>query len=78
MPRVPGGTGAGNATAAERLLTVPEVAALLRVPVSWIYDHVRPGCRDPLPRLKLGKYLRFRSCDIAAYIDAVARDGRHG
>jgi excisionase family DNA binding protein len=50
------------------LLTVHEVAALLRVPVSWVYDHVRPGCPDPLPHLKLGKYVRFSGADIRAYL----------
>jgi len=28
---------------AAALLTVPEVAALLHVPPSWVYDHVRHG-----------------------------------
>jgi len=60
------------------LLTVKEVAGLLRVPASWIYDHVRPGCPDPLPAIRLGKYLRFRIGDVAAYIDSAACNGRRG
>jgi hypothetical protein len=38
----------------EQLLTVPEVAELLRVKPSWIYDHA-----DELGAFRLGKYLRF-------------------
>lgn len=59
--------------AVERLLTIREVAQLLGVHASWVYDHVRPGCGDPLPYIKLGKYLRFRLPDILDYLDAATR-----
>ena len=52
------------------LLTVPEAAEFLKVTVSWIYEHVRPDAVDRLPMLKIGKYLRFDSRDLRAYIDA--------
>lgn len=44
------------------LLTIDEVAALLKVSRSWVYEHTRSnrahrGAR--LPHLKLGKYVRF-------------------
>jgi len=38
----------------EPLLTVQEVAEVLRVKPSWIYDHA-----DDLGAFRLGKYLRF-------------------
>jgi excisionase family DNA binding protein len=38
----------------EALLTVQEVAEVLRVKPSWIYDHA-----DDLGAFRLGKYLRF-------------------
>ena len=38
----------------EPLLTVSEVADLLRVKPSWVYDHA-----DDLGAFRLGKYLRF-------------------
>jgi len=60
------------------LLTVPEVAALLHVPTSWVYDHVRQGCSTPLPVIRIGKYLRFRMSDLAVYIDSLATSGGHG
>ena len=52
------------------LLTVEEAAQFLKVPVSWIYEHVRPESQDRLPVLKLGKYLRFDIRDLRAFIDA--------
>ena len=56
---------------AERLLTVHEVAELLRVAVSWVYEHTRPGCSNPLPHVKIGKYLRFFPADIFVYLSAM-------
>jgi excisionase family DNA binding protein len=44
------------------LLTVQEVADLLKVSTSWVYEHTRSrGSRsaDYLPFVKLGKYIRF-------------------
>jgi hypothetical protein len=31
-----------------QLLSVQEVASLLHVPVSWVYEHTRPRCATPL------------------------------
>src|SRR3990172_7803198 len=39
------------------LLTVDELAAMLKVPRSWVYQHSRG--RNPLPFIKVGKYLRL-------------------
>ena len=50
------------------LLTVDEVAQILRVPKSWVYSHL-----DLLPTVRLGRYIRFRSTDIE---DFVAGQGR--
>lgn len=57
--------------AQEELLTVQEVAAILRVPVSWVYEHVRPERTDRLPHLKVGKYLRFSQADILDYLQTI-------
>jgi excisionase family DNA binding protein len=62
----------------DALLTVPEVAALLRVPVSWVYEHTRQGCDDPLPAIKIGKYLRFFRKDILDHLEAIRlKNHRH-
>ena len=54
----------------EALLTVHEVAELLRVPTSWVYERTRRRGMERLPHLKVGKYLRFRREDVLGWIDA--------
>ncbi len=54
---------------ADELLTVQDAAALLHVPVSWVYEHTRRGAPDALPVVKVGKYVRFRPADLLDYID---------
>lgn len=55
------------------LLSVEELAQLLKVPKSWIYDHARKKGKDRLPHLKLGKYLRFSEAEIGQWLIARAR-----
>ena len=68
--------GALGSSADSEVFTVQEAAQFLKVPVSWIYEHVRPESRDRLPFLKLGKYLRFDARDLRAYIDAKRNGSR--
>jgi excisionase family DNA binding protein len=51
------------------LLNVHEVAELLQVPVSWVYERVRKRSLDRLPGYRLGKYWRFREADIQSWIE---------
>ena len=51
------------------LLNVHEVAELLQVPVSWVYERVRKRSLERLPGYRLGKYWRFREADIQAWIE---------
>jgi excisionase family DNA binding protein len=51
------------------LLNVQQVAELLQVPVSWVYERVRKRSLERLPGYRLGKYWRFRESDIQAWID---------
>ena len=48
-----------------RLLTAEEVAELLGVPKSWVYDQSRKGL---IPTVELGRYRRFRREAIEAWI----------
>ena len=46
------------------LLTVEEVAALLKVSRSWVYEHTRSRGMpqaERLPHIKIGKYVRFEA-----------------
>jgi len=51
------------------LLTVREVATLLRVPPSWVYDRTRRRAADRIPGFRIGKYWRFRQADIFAWLE---------
>ncbi len=62
--------------ASSRLLTVEEVAALLHVPVSWVYGRMRKRSLERLPAYRLGKYWRFREDDIHAWVKRQCGGGR--
>ena len=56
--------------AIEHLLTPEEAAEILRVKVSWLYQHTRRRTQDRIPFVKIGRYLRFREQDLMAYIES--------
>jgi excisionase family DNA binding protein len=53
----------------EQLLTPEEAAEILRVKLSWLYQHTRRRTQDRIPFVKVGRYLRFREQDLVAYIE---------
>ncbi len=57
----------------ERLLTVDDVAQLLCVPKSFVYDRTQKKARDPIPHIKLGKYVRFWYSDLLEYLERLRR-----
>ena len=50
------------------LLTVRELAEELRVPVSWVYARSRQRGPGSIPRIKVGKYLRFEFEDVLMWL----------
>jgi predicted DNA-binding transcriptional regulator AlpA len=42
-----------------KLLNIEELATLLQVPRSWIYEHTRTSKTSGFPVIRVGKYLRF-------------------
>jgi excisionase family DNA binding protein len=57
-----------------RLLNVHEVAAMLQVPVSWVYGRMRKRSVERLPGYRLGKYWRFRQAEVLAWVESQKRD----
>lgn len=58
--------------ALDELITVADVAALLKVSKSWVYEHTRARGKpqsDRLPHIKLGKYVRFDPHVVRAFLD---------
>ena len=54
------------------LLTVNDVAALLKVRRSWVYEHTRTRGAprsERIPHVKIGKYVRFDPRLVRAFID---------
>jgi excisionase family DNA binding protein len=58
------------------LLTVEEVAELLKVPVSWVYERTRLRGINRLPGFRLGKYWRFSEADVFDWLERQRGGGR--
>ena len=52
------------------LLTIDELADTLRVEKSWVYRQTMRKDADAIPRLKMGKYLRFRMDAVMAWLES--------
>ena len=65
--------------AAMEILTVNEVASLLRVSIWHVYELTQPRTKSgdirehPLPCLRFGKSVRFRRSDLEAWIEKLVR-----
>jgi excisionase family DNA binding protein len=62
----------------ENILTPEEVAARLKVPDSWVYEKTRARCRNPIPCLRLGRYVRFDWNAVISWLEegAAVEDSR--
>jgi excisionase family DNA binding protein len=56
------------------LLTADQVAQMLGVPKSWVYEQSRNG---RIPTVTLGRYRRYRAESIAAWVEHL-ESGREG
>jgi len=50
------------------LVTVTQIAELLQVPNSWVYERTRRRGIERIPHFKLGKYLRFSRSEVLEWI----------
>lgn len=58
-----------TASMTANLLTVEDVAQLLKVPPSWVYEKTRSRSANRIPGFRLGKYWRFREADVMAWLE---------
>jgi excisionase family DNA binding protein len=65
-------SAASTPVQAEDIITPEELAARLKVPDSWVYEKTRGRCRNPIPCLRLGRYVRFDWTAVAAWLTAPA------
>lgn len=72
-----GDTNAGGLEhSLDTLLTVEDVAAVLKVNKNWVYEHTRSRGTprsERLPYIKIGKYLRFEARAIRAFLEKKCR-----
>ena len=52
----------------ERLIGVNELAEILSVPPSWVYARTRETDKDAIPRIRVGKYVRFKIDEVMDWL----------
>ncbi|HUT70228.1 MAG TPA: helix-turn-helix domain-containing protein [Desulfatiglandales bacterium] len=52
----------------ENLITIDELAETLKVPKSWVYGKTRQTGPEAIPRVKVGKYIRFVESEVMAWL----------
>jgi len=52
----------------KQLLNPQQLADLLGVSISFVYDRTQRNAVDPIPHFKLGKYLRFDSEQVQQWL----------
>jgi len=51
------------------LITIDEMAEKLKVHKSWLYSRTRETGPGTIPRIKVGKYIRFRFDEVMDWIE---------
>jgi excisionase family DNA binding protein len=50
------------------LLTIDEMAEWLKVPKSWLYSRTKETGPEAMPRVKVGKYIRFIETEVMEWL----------
>jgi predicted DNA-binding transcriptional regulator AlpA len=58
--------------AVDPILTAAQVGERLQISPGCVYELTRRRCKNPLPYVKVGKYLRFRLSHIESWLDRLA------
>lgn len=51
-----------------------EIAQMLKVPISWVYERTRRRGIERMPHFKLGKYLRFSKEEVLDWVHKSRRN----
>jgi len=51
-----------------QILTLAELAERLKVSERWVYEKSRRRCLNPLPCIRIGRYLRFDWLEVSAWL----------
>lgn len=60
------------------ILTPEELARRLKVPLTWVYEKQRPKHKNPLPTMRIGRYLRFDWAEVSAWLRSTSTARREG
>ena len=52
----------------QSFLTIEEMAKELRVPKSWLYSRTRQRGTGAIPRVRVGKYIRFVKSEVMEWL----------
>ena len=52
----------------QSLLTIDEMAKILKTPKSWLYSRTRETGPGSIPRVKVGKYIRFIESEVMEWL----------
>jgi excisionase family DNA binding protein len=51
-----------------QILTLSELAERLKVSERWVYEKTRRRSQNPLPTIRIGRYLRFNWISVSAWL----------
>ena len=51
-----------------QILTLEELAQRLKVSPRWVYEKSRRRSTNPLPTIRIGRYLRFDWVEVSAWL----------
>ncbi len=53
----------------EKLLSIEDLAEALQVKKSWLYRRNMESGPDAIPKIRLGKYVRYSMSDVEKWIE---------
>jgi predicted DNA-binding transcriptional regulator AlpA len=57
----------------QHILTLEEISARLKVSERWVYEKTRRRCSNPLPCIRIGRFLRFDWLDVSTWLNSQKR-----
>lgn len=58
-----------------QILTLAELAERLKVSERWVYEKTRRRSPNPLPTIRIGRYLRFNWISVSAWLNEQEKSG---
>jgi len=58
-----------------QILTLAELAERWKVSQRWVYEKSRRRCQNPLPAIRIGRYLRFNWLEVSVWLHRQSTGG---